>query len=140
MYSGREYHTMTLRALYDYVITSIVSTGKNMSQKRLVDEARETHSPGSLRRARQVSVSTINQDIPANLPPNTTMRNSLTSIPETNALEHPAPAETPITPALDKKQQSARQQLVKEQSVRQQSVRSIWTKETDVEGQGSACV
>lgn len=140
MNSGREYHTMTLRALYDYVITSIVSTGKNMPQKRPGDETCETHSPGSLRRTRQVSVSTINQDTPDILPPNTSMINSLTSIPETNALKHNTPTDPPITPALDKKQQSARQQLVKEQSVRQQSVRSIWTKENEGGVQGPQVV
>lgn len=122
-YSGREYHTMTLRALYDYVVRSIVSAGKNTSQKRLIDDARQTH-PGSLRRSRQASVSTI-QDVPAILPaPITSMRNALSSIPETNTRQQPAPPEPseppvpPITPALDKKQQS---------------VRSIWTAEHEGE-------
>jgi len=45
-YSGREYHTMTLRALYDYVIRAITNTNRNRVQGYLTHRIRQSSIGG----------------------------------------------------------------------------------------------
>lgn len=76
---GREYHTMTLRGLYDYVVQAIISTGK---QKDKEGRSILPHVPVS--RSRQASASDIDE-VPEFLPPA-----NLAPITEHKVLEQPA--------------------------------------------------
>lgn len=99
---GREFHTMTLRGLYDYVIRTIVTAGRNrhdrdISQMMLLNAA-AAGSPETLTRSRQASIGSM-EDMPP-LPPAAaaaargSRRNgkSLSSIPESCALGSSPPS------------------------------------------------
>ena len=75
---GREYHTMTLRGLYDYVVQAIISVGK---QKDKTGRSILPHVPVS--RSRQASASDLDE-VPEFLPPA-----NLAPITENKVLEQP---------------------------------------------------
>eukprot|EP00979_Chaetoceros_neogracilis_P000672 scaffold162_cov267-Chaetoceros_neogracile.AAC.22 len=94
---GREYHTMTLRALYDYVIATIVTAGKyHSTQTKLAED--NLYNPVSLRRTRQASVSSLEEAAAAlPSPPNVSMQTALSSIPESKTVL-PSPPRDPAGP------------------------------------------
>jgi magnesium transporter len=88
---------MTLRALYDYVIATIVTAGKyHSTQTKLAED--NLYNPVSLRRTRQASVSSLEEAAAAlPSPPNVSMQTALSSIPESKTVL-PSPPRDPAGP------------------------------------------
>eukprot|EP00557_Chaetoceros_sp_GSL56_P000833 CAMPEP_0176501270 /NCGR_PEP_ID=MMETSP0200_2-20121128/14066_1 /TAXON_ID=947934 /ORGANISM="Chaetoceros sp., Strain GSL56" /LENGTH=621 /DNA_ID=CAMNT_0017900135 /DNA_START=224 /DNA_END=2089 /DNA_ORIENTATION=+ len=104
---GRELQTMTLRGLYDYVIRTIVTAGRNRHDKEIscMTFLNGAGSPETLPRTRQASIGSI-EDMPP-LPNAATRVNrrhkSLPSVPESRSLgtSPMSPTPIPIPPSVN---------------------------------------